>query len=96
MEGDLAFRLSELWSAERCDWALAFEPAMYGRCEESCWKLTLSWTQEYDNPHGADWATFDWCWYSLVSEGGPVDLLTDAVAWCEELAQLAPDEESAA
>lgn len=81
----LASRLCELWSAERCDWTLNFDEPRYGN--KGCWTLSLEWTQEYDNPHGADWSTHTWEFSALVGEGGPEAVLRDAVEWCEALEQ---------
>lgn len=85
----LAVRLEQLWSEERCDWRIEFERSSYGRIEESIWTLTLEWTQEGGSPHRADWTTYHWQFYALISEGGPEDVLLQAVEWCEALLPFA-------
>lgn len=67
--------LNDLWSAERCAWRIEHHGG------DGAWVVLLEWTQEYDNPHHADWVTFTWQFY-----GDTVDeALSDAVKWCEEL-----------
>lgn len=80
----LAVRLSELWSDERCDWTLRFDAPSYGN--KGCWMLTLEWTQEYGTDHQADWTTYHWEFYAHEGEGGPDDVLRQAVDWCADLA----------
>lgn len=75
-EGD---RIAELWSDERCDWHLAHEYGYYGN--PSTWRVDLEWTQEWNNPHQADWATFVWAFYGDTSH----EAMAGAVKWLEEL-----------
>lgn len=82
---EMAQRLSDLWDDERCEWKLAFESSRWRFSEEAPWTLTLTWTEEGGSPHHADFTTYDWQFYALVSEGGPDHVLRQAVDWCEAL-----------
>lgn len=68
----LMAELQDLWCAERCGIDLRFE---------TDWCLLLSWTQEYGNLHGADWAEYTWQFYADT----PEEALTLGLEWCHGL-----------
>lgn len=77
---DLAARVGELWDAEWASAEFRYEPAMFGHGPS--WTVSLEWTSERGNPHGADWATYQWAFYADTL----AEALADAVDWLEQLA----------
>lgn len=75
---DLGMVLEYLWWDERCSWHIDFDGSA-GSSEP--WTVILEWTQEYNNPHQADWVTYTWQFYGATVD----EALADAIAWCEGL-----------
>lgn len=85
-ETDLGAQLADLWSDERCAWHIDFDERAGSTLP---WILSLEWTQEYGNPHGADWATYTWQVYGETVD----EALAGAVEWCAQLRALEPLED---
>lgn len=78
--------LSDLWSDERCVWRIDYEAGGWGSPKVTPWVVVLEWTQEYGNPHQAEWASFTWLFYGDTIE----ESLAAAVEWCRDLLPWAP------
>lgn len=75
--------ISDLWSDERCAWHVDYDDS--AGCDDP-WLAVLEWTQEYGNPHSADWVTYTWQFYGHAIE----EALREAASWCEGLIPFAP------
>ena len=84
---DLSARLHELWSGEYEDVLIGYEPTFYSN--PHTWRIDLISRTDSGDEHHADWCERRWSFY----DQSPWSALTAAVAFSNDLKELAPDDE---
>lgn len=78
---DLLAAIHTLWNAERCEFAVQYEPASYGNPADP--EVVLSWTDDgYGQPHAATFTTYHW----HFTGDGLRDALQETLEWLQALA----------